>query len=278
MKVLVTGGNGMVGTAIIDNLTDNSEYEFQSLDVEAHSDPDRDTFVASVEDYDAIRPAFDDVDAVIHLAVYAPGIIDENWERIRSVNINGTRNVLRAAQDAEVEQVLFASTNHVMGMYEEDHAPALYEREHDLLIDHTDPVRPDSSYGVSKLFGENDGRFFVENMEYPQQFYAIRICSLRTPEYDHPYGDAERGVHEDKWERDSAEYKEAVNRMKAMWFSRRDCAHLVDRCLQDDDVEFDVYSGVSDNDRRWFDIEHARTAVGYEPQDNGETFTSPPNR
>jgi hypothetical protein len=276
MNVLVTGGNGMVGTAIIDTLGDDGAYEFRPLDVETHPDEDRDTFVASVEDYDAIRPAFDDVDAVVHLAVYVPGLIDENWERIRSVNVNGTRNVLRAAEDAEVEQVVFASTNHVVGMYEEEHAPDIYELEHDLLIDHTDPVRPDSTYGVSKLFGENDGRFFVENMAYPKQFYAIRICSLRTPEYDHPYGDAEKAVDEGQCERGDDDYEQAVKRMKAMWFSRRDCAQMVDLILQDDDVTFDVFSGVSGNDRRWFSIEHARDVLGYDPQDNGEDWDGPP--
>lgn len=276
MNVLVTGGNGMVGTAIINNLEEEEKYDFRPLDIEEHAGEDRGTVVASVEDYDEIRPAFNGIDAVIHLAVYTPGIIDENWERIRSVNIEGTRNVLRAAQDAEVEQVVFASTNHVVGMYEEDYAPDLYSLNHDLLLDHTSPGRPDSSYGVSKLFGENDGRFFVENMEYPKQFYAIRICSLRTSEYDHPYGDAERGVDEDEFERGSDEYENTVRRMKAMWFSRRDCAHMIDCILQDEDTEYAIFSGVSDNDRRWFDIEHARELVGYNPQDNGEVWDAPP--
>lgn len=276
MKVLVTGGNGMVGTAIIDNLGDREQYEFQPLDIQPHPDEDRDTFEASVEDYDEIRPAFDGVDAVIHLAVYVPGYIDENWERIRSVNVEGTRNVLRAAQDAEVERVVFASTNHVVGMYEEEHAPNLYELDYNLLLDHTSAPRPDSSYGVSKLFGENDGRFFVERMEYPKRFYAIRICSLREPKYDHPYGDAEKAVENGKFERGSEAYAETVQRMKAMWFSRRDCAHMVDCILQDEDSEYAVVSGVSDNDRRWFNIEHARDLLGYDPQDNGEDWSAPP--
>jgi nucleoside-diphosphate-sugar epimerase len=276
MEVLVTGGNGMVGTAIIDNLGDRAEYEFRSLDVEPHPDGDQDTFIASVEEYDAIRPAFDGVDAVIHLAVYVPGYVDEDWERIRSVNVEGTRNVLRAAQDAEVERVVFASTNHVVGMYEEEYAPNLYELDHDLMLDHTSPVRPDSSYGVSKLFGENDGRFFVEKMAYPERFYAIRICSLREPAYDHPYGDAERAVENGEFERGSDEYEETVRRMKAMWFSRRDCAQLIDRILQDEHTEYAIFSGVSDNDRRWFDFEHARKLVGYDPQDNGEDWDAPP--
>lgn len=276
MEVLVTGGNGMVGTAIIDNLGDRAEYEFRPLDVEPHPDGDRDTFIASVEEYDAIRPAFDGVDAVIHLAVYVPGYVDENWERIRSVNVEGTRNVLRAAQDAEVERVVFASTNHVVGMYEEEYAPDLYELDHDLMLDHTSPDRPDSSYGVSKLFGENDGRFFVEKMAYPERFYGIRICSLREPAYDHPYGDAEKAVENGEFERGSDEYEETVRRMKAMWFSRRDCAQLVDRILQDEHTEYAIFSGVSDNERSWFDIEHARKLVGYDPQDNGEDWDAPP--
>lgn len=276
VNVLVTGGNGKVGTAIIDNLCDREEYDFRPLDIEVHQSETRGTVVASVEDYDEIRPAFDDIDAVIHLAVYTPGLLDENWNRIRSVNVEGTRNVLRAAHDAEVEQVVFASTNHVVGMYEEDYAPNLYELDHNVMLDHTSPVRPDSTYGVSKLFGENDGRFFVENMRYPQQFYAIRICSLRAQEYNHPYGDVERGVNEGEFERESSEYEEAVRRMKAMWFSRRDCAHMVDCILQDQDTKYAIFSGVSDNDRRWFDIEYARKLIGYDPQDNGETWDSPP--
>jgi hypothetical protein len=276
MDVLVTGGNGMVGTAIIDSLGNRSEYDFHVLDVKDAPETDVDTTVASVEDYEAIRPAFDGTDAVIHLAVYAPGIIDENWERIRSVNIEGTRNVLRAAEDAEVEQVVFASTNHVVGMYEEELAPELYEPDHDLSLNHTSSPRPDSTYGVSKLFGENDGRFFVENMNYPKQFYAIRICSLRKPKYDHPYGDAEQGIDEGDCERGSDDYERLVKRMKSMWFSRRDCGHMIDRILKDEDTEFAVFSGVSDNDRRWFSIDHAREVVGYDPQDNAETWNAPP--
>jgi len=278
MNILVTGGNGIVGTAIIDTLSDRPRYEFRPLDVEPRPDGDQDTFVASVGNYEAIRPAFDGVDAVIHLAVYSEGLTGASWERTCTVNINGTRNVLRAAQDANVGTVVFASSNHVMGMYEEEFAPELYDPDYDLLLDHTDPVRPDSTYAVSKLFGENDGRYFVENRSYPEQFYALRICSVRTSEYDHPYGDAEKGIEEGKWERGSEKYEEMVARLKATWFSRRDCAHMVDLMLRDEDVTFDVFSGVSDNDGRWFDIDHARRVLGYDPQDNGKEWDAPPGR
>jgi len=50
--------------------------------------------------------------------------------------------------------------------------------------------------------------------------------------------------------------------MKGMWQSRRDHAQMVERCFADETVEFDVFYGVSDNDRRWFDIDHAGTSSG----------------
>lgn len=277
MDVLITGASGTVGRAILDELGDEDAYSFTALDVEEHPDPDVDTVVASVADYDEIRPAFDGVDAVIHLAVYAPGFVDENWEKIMEVNVDGTRNVLRAAADAEVESVIFASTNHVVGMYEQEFAPDIYDPEFELTVDHTDPVRPDSTYGVSKLFNEHDGRFFVETNEYPKRFYALRICSVRDPEYDHPYGDAERGVDDGEWERGSEEYERQAARLKATWFSRRDLGQMIDRMLTDESVFHDVFYGVSDNDGRWFDIDHAQEVLEYDPDDNGAEWDEPPS-
>jgi hypothetical protein len=57
-----------------------------------------------------------------------------------------------------------------------------------------------------------------------------------------------------------------------MWHSRRDLAHLVDCCLRDESVTADVFYGVSDNPTRWFDIEHARDVLGYDPQDDASDW------
>jgi len=278
MNVLLTGTYGRCGTAIIDHLHDHPKYDFTYLNRSDRPDDHEygqfDTFVADVNDYDAIRPAFTDQDAVIHLAGYP--YVDSTWEDVDGPNIQGMQNVLKAARDAEVESVVFGSSNHVMGLYESENAPDIYYPDSDVMIDHTDPVRPDSFYGTSKAFGEDIGRQYAENYEYPEQFYAIRICSVRMPEYDHPYGDAERLADEGKIERGGEEYDEQVARMKAMWQSRRDFAHMIDCCLTDESVTFDIFSGVSDNDRRWYDLEHARSVLGYEPQDNGEEWDDPP--
>ena len=278
MNVLVTGAYGRCGTALIDHLAGTEEYDFTYLNRSDRSEDDPyggyDTVVADIEDYEASRPAFDGQDAVVHLAAYP--FTEGSWDEVRGPNVDGMYNALEAAREAEVESFVFGSTNHVMGMYETENAPELYDLDHDLVLDHTDPVRPDSYYGTTKAFGEDLGRQYVENDEYPKRFYALRICSVRMPEYDHPYGDAEQGVEDGEYERGSDEYDETVARMKAMWHSRRDFAHEIECCLQDDSVEFGVFSGVSDNDRRWYDLEHARARIGYRPQDNGEEWDAPP--
>lgn len=278
MRVLVTGAFGRCGTAIIDHLHDDSDYAFTYLNrsdrPDDHPYGGYETHVADIADYEATRPAFENRDAVVHLAAYP--FTDGHWNDVFEPNIVGMYNALEAARTEQVETFVFGSTNHVMGMYEEELAPELYEPGHELFLDHTDPVRPDSYYGTTKSFGEDLGRYYVENYDYPKQFYALRICSVRHEEYDHPYGDAEKGVDDGEIRQGSTEYERTIARMKAMWQSRRDFAHQIECCLRDEDVSYGIFNGVSDNDRRWFSLQHAKERLGYSPQDNGSDWDSPP--
>jgi nucleoside-diphosphate-sugar epimerase len=173
MDVLLTGAYGRVGTAVIDGLADRAGYEFTYLDREDH--PEHETVVADVADYDAIRPAFDGQDAVIHLAGYPE--TDGTWREILENNIVGMQNALEAAADAGVERFVFASSNHAVGMYEVENAPDVYYPSHGITVDHTDPLRPDSYYGTSKVFGEALGRQCVEVRDAPSG--STRSASVR---------------------------------------------------------------------------------------------------
>jgi len=280
MRVLLTGSNGQVGTALLDHLDHSTDtpsdvyqptasYDFTLLD--RHPHPDRETVVADVADYDAIRPAFDKQDAVVHLAA-APKP-DDPWEEVYRSNIRGVQNVLAAARDADVDSVVFASSHHVMGCYEDDHAPDLYESDYPLTLTHTDPVRPDSYYATSKLFGEHLGRWFSEGRGgSPTQFYALRICNVSGPACDTPFGRAEEAVQRGDYERGSAAYHRRVDRRRAHWCSRRDIAQLADLCLVDETVTFDIFHGVSGNRARWFDLGHAADVLGYDPQDDASEW------
>ena len=292
--VLVTGPFGEAGEAIINHLADREEYEFTYLNRSDH--PDYETHVADVADYEAIRPAFDGQDAVIHLAAQSDA--GANFDGIIEPNIIGTYNVLEAMRDAEVPKLIFASSQRVMGLYEEDHAPELYEEEYPSEFDrfrltHETLPKPDGYYGASKMFGEHMCRIYARRDGAPEQVYSLRISSVRTKKYDHPYGDAERGVDRGEehvveegevwdqsqtgsWERGSEEYKRMVNRMKASWTSQRDFAHMLDCCLRDNSVTYDAFYAVSGNAARWFDIEHAQAVLGYSPQDDASEWEAPP--
>ena len=57
-------------------------------------------------------------------------------------------------------------------MYELDGAPTLYDPDDERSYDHTAELRPDSLYGVSKVYGEALGRMYMER-------YGLRVFCLR---------------------------------------------------------------------------------------------------
>jgi len=272
MNVLVTGAFGRCGTAIIDHLDDQYAFEYTDLPeaIQSATTGSVSTSVVDVTDRQAFTAACAGVDAIVHLAGYSD--VESTFDDVHGPNILGVYNVLEAAREQDVRSVVFASSNHVMGRYENELAPDLYTDE-TITLDHNDPPRPDSFYAASKLFGEYLGRFYVSEYEYPEQYYALRIGSLRSSPYDHPYGDAEKGVEDGRWERDSQPYRRQVARLKALWLSRRDFAHLVEQCLEDDDVTFGIFNAVSGNRTRWLDISRAKGILGYEPRDDGASWS-----
>jgi len=273
MDVLLTGAGGTVGTAITGHL----DHSFTCLDV---ADGDRTDVVADVREYEAVRPHFDGHDAVVHLALTpgtgGPDDRSLGWSEPLADNLEALHNVYEAAVDAGLDSVVFASSNHAVGMVEVRNAPDVYHyHDSGIRAGHDEPHRPDSRYGLTKSYGEDLGRLAAE--AHGVRSYSLRLGAIRDPEYDHPYGDAERGVDEDRWDRGSDAYREQVARMKGLWQSRRDCAHMVDCCLRDDTVDWDHFYGVSGNERRWLnDLEYARETIGYEPRDDGEAWDGPP--
>jgi NAD+ dependent glucose-6-phosphate dehydrogenase len=158
-------------------------------------------------------------------------------------NIHGTRNMYEAAVDEGVEKFVFASSNHAVGAFETDErTPDMYRPEDDFLLDGSEFPRPGNHYGVSKATGEILGRYYHDE-------YGIAVCNVRIGNLTkgHPPVDYERG--------------------QAMWLSYPDCARLHRRTLEAD-YEFEIVYGISDNDRKYYSLERAREALGYDPRDN----------
>jgi nucleoside-diphosphate-sugar epimerase len=188
---------------------------------------------ADVADLEAMVRASQGVSSVVHMA--ADPRVQAPWPDILNANIVGTYNAYEAAHRAGARKLVFASSNHATGYYEKEGVFTTPEM----------PVRPDSYYGVSKVFGEALGRYYAD--EHGLAAVCLRIGSFQPQ----PRGE----------------------RQLATWISYRDMAQLVWRALEAD-VRFGVYYGISGNTRAYWDIANARAELGYAPEDDAETYAA----
>ena len=227
-RVLITGAGGTIGRSLAERM--RGQYPLRLMYRTAPNDAgDRDVVTGDIRSYNDVRAAVDGIDTIWHLA--GEPSVPAPWESVLENNIIGTRHVLEAARQAGVRRIVFASTNHVMGMYDRDGAWPVYN---DL------PQRPDSLYGVSKAFGEDLGRYYHD--AYGLEFIALRIgWFLESPRPEPGTG-------------------------RAMWLSPADCAQVF-ACATEADVPYGVFYAISDNpDRRW-DITDTMLKLGYRPRD-----------
>ncbi|WP_254832280.1 NAD-dependent glucose-6-phosphate dehydrogenase Azf [Haloglomus salinum] len=237
--VLLTGAGGYVGGAILDGIGD--EYDWRLLYHNPPAEePDHPYMVGEITEPEDAREACKGVGAVIHLA--GDPRPDAPWDSVLENNIHGTKVMFDAALEAGVEKFVYASSNHAVGHFETERKPDLYQPEDDFRLDGTELPRPGNFYGVSKAAGETLGRFYHD--EHDLSVCCIRIGNLTE---GHPPIDYERG--------------------QAMWLSYPDCAHL-HACALEADYGYEIVYGISDNDRKYYSLERAKEALGYEPQDN----------
>ena len=245
-KVLITGANGLIGSALRRILGD--KYEWSALN--RSELPGVPTTRADIADLEAIRPAFEGIDTVVHLAAVAR--VDASWETLLGPNFTGTYNVFEAARAAGVKRVIFASSGAtVAGIQIEEPFKALVEGRYSdadatwPMLTHESMPRPMALYGVSKVFGEALARHFVDTT--PLSVLCLRIGWVG--EADRPQAPAH-----------------FVN-----WCSQRDIVQVIERSIEaPESLRFDIFFATSNNRWGYRDLEHTRQVLGYEPQDNAE--------
>lgn len=252
-RVLVTGADGVIGGVIRRHLAERQQLSYLTRRPSAFA-----THVGDIGDLASIAPAFEGMDAVVHLAAAAS--VDDPWERILTNNIVGTRNVFEAARMANVRRVVFASSNHTVGMYEVDGSPEIYDLEDARVYDAAVPTRADSHYGVSKIFGEALGRLYADR--FGMDVICLRIGAVLKND-DPTTATAGRPFEP----LPVLTLEQARKRLGAVWLSHRDCAQLIQRAL-DAKVNWAVVYGISNNPRQMWDLASARELLGYEPEDS----------
>ena len=249
-KILITGAAGLVGGVLRGGLAD--DYDLRGLDIAPVAGMDSAT-VADAADLDAGLAAYDGVDAVIDLA----SVPDQHspWNVVRDNNLPSTWNALESARRAGAKRVIFASSNHATGNYENDEPYlSIVAGEYGgltpggfPLVAPDMPIRPDGPYGVGKAFGEAAGRYYSD-------VHGLSVICLRI-------GTLNR------------ESRPTSVRHFATLLTHGDLVRLVRGCLDaPDSLRFAVFYGVSDNTWRFWDISNARELVGYAPADDAERW------
>ncbi|UYQ78499.1 NAD-dependent epimerase/dehydratase family protein [Glutamicibacter sp. JL.03c] len=105
-RVLVTGASGMLGGAVAQLLRDKGHHvrTFQRRASAGAGDE----VLGSLTDLQAVAQAVASMDAVIHLA--AKVSFTGHWQEFADINVTGTGNLLKAAQDAGIKDFVFVSS------------------------------------------------------------------------------------------------------------------------------------------------------------------------
>ena len=248
-RIAVTGASGNVGREILGAFGD--DHEVLAFTHSEHEDIDSE--LLDVTDSDDVRAKVDDADVVVHLA--GASSPDAEWEAVSETNVQGTKRVLDAMLENGVDRMVFASSNHAVGMYN-----AADETDPESMTDDARPVRadasprPDSFYGVSKVACEGLTNFYADR-------YGIETVNVRIGWY----------MSEDDLAANTGEDVEPgrARFARSTWLSPRDCRDVLRKAALADLSESPVtVNAVSRNDERFYSITETMRAVGYRPRDN----------
>jgi nucleoside-diphosphate-sugar epimerase len=178
MKIAVTGGSGKAGRAVVRDLLEHG-HEVLNIDVVPSTDsrsPDSPApfLIADLTDFGQALEALSGgerlpgIEAVVHLAAI-PSPVHATPDRVFRTNITSTHTVFAAAARLGLKRVVWASSETTLGLpfdQPPDYAP----------IDERHELRPESSYALSKVLGEEMARQFHRWSQIP--FVGLRFSNV----------------------------------------------------------------------------------------------------
>lgn len=180
-RILITGGAGLIGSHIADQLLEEQVGEIVIFDNfvrgrrenlrRALADPRVKIVTGDIRDAALVADAAQGVDIVFHLAAIRITQCAEEPRLANEVLVDGTFNVVEAAQKAGVEKVIASSSASVYGLA--DHFPTT-EQQH--------PYNNRTIYGAAKAYNEGLLRSF--NDMYGLHYVALRYFNVYGPRMD----------------------------------------------------------------------------------------------
>ncbi|MFC1712506.1 NAD-dependent epimerase/dehydratase family protein [Candidatus Poribacteria bacterium] len=259
-KVLVTGATGQIGNAVFMRLKEQPEkYDVYALDRSATFStrvpkswmldiPEERLYLCELTDMEGLQRAVQGMDVVVHLAADPS---PNTWESVLNSNIIGAYNAFEACRQAGVSRIIAASSITVSDGYtEEEPYKAILEKRYEDVpanfpkVSPDIPAKPRSLYASSKVWCESLARTYSNR--YDMSCIAIRIGQVERDRPRPPRG-------------------------ASIFVSVRDIVQIFELCINaDESLQFGIFYGMSNNDWRWVDIEHARDVLGFVPQDRAE--------
>lgn len=229
-RLLITGAAGRIGSDMRNRLTDLA-HTLRLSDISDLGDAkeSEEIVYCDLGDPAAVLELVKGCDGIVHLG----GKANEGpWDVIRNANIDGVLNLYEAARQHGVKRIVFASSYHTIGYYKQTET-----------LDASTPARPDSLYGVSKVFGEALASMYHD--KFGIETALVRIGST-FPE-PHSY------------------------RMMQTWFSPADFSRLIDWAFSVPELGCPIIFGVSDNKTVWWD-NASIAALGWRAVDSSEPY------
>lgn len=230
-SLLLTGAGGRMARPLRPALLESAQH----LRLYARSEIDRvdereELALGTLEDLEALERACAGVDVVVHLG----GKADEaDFSEILSANILGTYHVFEAARRAGVRRVVYASSHHVTGFHPVEQ-----------MVSVDSDVRPDTYYGVSKVFGEAIGRLYHDKWGLEVVCLRIGVCRPEPENSD----------------------------QLRTWLSVPDSIRLVRAAVENEVTGgFATVYGVSDNATRFWDTRGSEH-IGFRAEDSADDY------
>lgn len=154
-KVLITGGAGFVGIHLT-HVLQEAGFEVTVFDKacsESKIEHGVSYIKGDITNLDELQYALQGIDIVVHLAaIVSVAVCEQDSQLCYKNNIEGTENVFKAAQQAQVQKIIYASSAAVYGNFESD------------SITESDPTHPISEYGKSKLENEKIAHTYAQHI------------------------------------------------------------------------------------------------------------------